>query len=32
VVRQTTVIARMEANPGLESGLFTRPRPPAEAR
>ncbi len=32
VVRQTTVITRMEPNPDLEPGLFNRPRPPAEAR
>lgn len=32
VVRQTTVITRMEANPDLEPGLFTRPRPPTETR
>lgn len=29
VVRQTTVITRMEANPALEPGLFRRPRAPA---
>lgn len=32
VVRQTTVISRMEANPALDPGLFTRPRPPVGTR
>jgi len=32
IVRQTTVITRMEANPAIEPGLFTRPRAPPEAR
>ncbi len=32
VVRQTTVISRMEANPELEPGMFSRPRQPVEAR
>jgi len=32
VIRQTTVITRMEANPALEPDLFKRPKPPAGAR
>lgn len=32
VVRQTTVINLMEANPVMEPGLFSRPRASAEAR
>lgn len=32
VVRQTTVIARMEANPELEPGMFSRPRASGETR